>query len=188
MASHDIESDLGYVRDLVRKSDRKPTPAPVYLLWAVLVLVGFSLVDFAPQWVRYYWMVAAPLGGLASGWLARRISKNKGQVRRDIGVRHALHWGGMLMVVGLAVVLAVRGQIPEVELGRVILLLVAFGWWAAGVHFDRTFLLLGGMMMVGFVGTLIFPLYAWTTLGVLMAISLTIAAFRGGSQHASLAA
>ncbi len=188
MVPNEIGSDLGYVRDIVRKSDRRPTPAPVYLLWAVLVLIGFSLVDFAPQWVGYFWMVAAPLGGIASGLLGHRAGMIKGQIRREVGIRHALHWGGMFIIVALAVVLAVTGHIPGIELGRVILLIVAFGWWVAGVHFDRIFLFLGGMMMVGFVGTLIFPYYAWTTLGVLMAISLTIAAFRGGRQHASQAA
>lgn len=188
MAPNQIESDLGYVLDLVRKSDRRPTPAPVYLLWALLVLIGFSLVDFAVQWVGYYWMVAGPLGGVASGLLGRRAAMSIGQVRGGVGFRHVLHWGGMMIVVVLAGVLAVRGHIAGVELGRVILLLVAFAWWAAGVHFDRIFLLLGGMMMLGFVGTLIFPLYAWTTLGVLIAISLMVAAFRGGRQHASQAA
>ncbi len=188
MGSSQIESDLGYVRDLVRKSDRKPTPAPLYLLWAVLVAIGFSLLDFAPQWAGYYWMVAAPLGGVASGLLARHAEMSKGQVRRETGIRHALHWGGMLVVVALAIILAAGGHIQGIELGRVILLLVAFGWWAAGVHFDRTFILLGGMMMVGFVGTLIFPRYAWTALGILIAISLTVAALRGGRRHASQAA
>jgi hypothetical protein len=156
----------------------------VYLLWAVLVLIGFTLIDFATQWVGYFWMVAAPLGGIASGLLAHRSGMSKGQIRRETGIRHALHWGGMLIVVALAVVLAASGHIEGMELGRVILLLVAFGWWAAGVHFDRTFLLLGGMMMAGFVGTLIFPHYVWTALGILIAISLIIAAFRGGHRNA----
>jgi hypothetical protein len=185
MVTNEIESNLGYVRDLIQKSDRRPTPTPVFLLWAVLVLIGFSLIDFAAQWVGYYWGFAAPLGGVASGLLARHAGIRKGQISREIGIRHILHWGGMLAVIALAVVLAVRGNIPMAELGRVNLLLVAFGWWAAGVHFDRTFLLFGAMMMVGFIATLIFPLYAWTTLGVLLAISLLIAGLRGGRQHVS---
>ena len=185
MAHHDAGSDLGYVRDLVEKSDRRPTPSAVFLLWAAIILVGFALVDLARSWVGYFWMLAAPLGTLASALLAHRAGKSRGQLRRETSVRHALHWCGMLVVIALAVTLVVRGHVPRAELGRVILLIVALGWWTAGVHFDRTFLLFGGIMMLGLVGTLVFPLYAWTTLGVLLSAGLTIAAFRRGGRRVS---
>ena len=58
MAPNQIESDIGYLKDLVRKADRVPTPASIYLLWALVVLVGFALVDFAPREVGVYWMIA----------------------------------------------------------------------------------------------------------------------------------
>ena len=89
----------------------------------------------------------------------------------------------MLAIIGLAVALAVTGHIPGEELGRVIQLVVAFGWWTAGVHFDRSFLWLGGMMAVGLVGTLIFEKYAWTGLGIAVAGVLTVIALRQGRTH-----
>ena len=145
MVSKQIETDLGYVKDLVRRSDREPTPASVYLLWAAIVLVGFALVDLASgRAVGFFWMIAGPLGGIVSGLLGRRGGLRSGQIQREIGIRHALHWGGMLVLTALAVLLAVTGHIPRDEMGRVILLIVAFGWWSAGVHFDRVFLWLGG--------------------------------------------
>ena len=68
-------------------------------------------------------------------------------------------------------------------MGRVILLIVTFGWWSAGVHFDRVFLWMGGLMMLGFVGTVLISRYAWTALGLLLAIALLIVALRGGRRH-----
>lgn len=185
MISKQIESDLGYVKDLVRRSDREPTPASIYLLWAAIVLVGFAMVDLAPRWVGFFWMIAGPLGGIASGLLGRRGGLRSGQIQREIGIRHALHWGGMLVLTALAVLLALTGHIPRDEMGRVILLIVAFGWWSAGVHFDRVFLWLGGLMMLGFGGTLLFERYAWTALGLLIAVALVIVALHRGRRHAT---
>jgi len=131
------------------------------------------LIDFQPKWVGFYWMIAGPAGGLLSGYLGRRSGINKGQLDRDIGIRHALHWSGMLVMIGLAVLLAVKGLIQDEVLSQVILLIVALGWWTAGVHFDRTFLWLGGVMMLGFIGTLIFSRFAWTAMGIFIAVALT---------------
>jgi len=180
MMVNEVESDIGYIRDLVKKSERQPTPAPIYLLWAGIVLFGFAMVDFYPHLTGYYWMIMGPLGGIVSGFLGRRAGEQQGQLNREIGIRHALHWSGMLVLTGFAVALAVRGQIPYEELGRVILLIVTFGWWTAGVHFDRVFLWLGGLMALGFVATFFFTMYVWTTLGVALAVALTGIALRKG--------
>ena len=180
MVSSEVESSIGYVRELVKKSERRPTPSSIYLLWAVIVLFGFAMVDFFPKQTGYYWMIMAPLGGAVSGLLGRRYGIRRGQLSREIGIRHALHWSGMLVLAGLVIVLAVRGHIPGNEVGRVILLIVTFGWWAAGVHFDRVFLWLGGLMGLGFVGTLFFEHYVWTALGAALALALTVIALRRG--------
>lgn len=185
MTSSKIESDIGYVKNLVKNSESYSTPTSVYFLWAILVLGGFSLVDFEPRWVGFYWMIAGPAGGLLSGYLGRRAGINEGQLDREIGIRHALHWGGMLVIIGLSVLLAIKGLIRGEVLGQVILLIVALGWWMAGVHFDRKFLWLGGVMMLGFIGTLVFSRFAWTAMGVFIAAALTGIAIHKGKIDAS---
>ncbi len=180
MTSNEVKSDIGYIRDLVKKSEDKPTPSSVYLLWAAIVLFGFAMVDFFPQETGYYWMIMGPLGGLVSGLLGRRDGERQGQLNRETGIRHALHWSAMLVLTGMVIVLAVTKHIPGEEIGRVILLIVTFGWWTAGVHFDRVFLWLGGLMGLGFVGTLLFDKYVWTGLGIALAIALVFIAIRKG--------
>lgn len=178
MTGSKIESDIGYVKDLVTKSGKSDQPASFYLLWAVLMAVGFSLVDLAPNWVGFFWMIAGPVGGLLSGYLGWKAGVNRGQMNREIGIKHALHWSGMLVVICLAGVL-----VQGVVISQVILLVVALGWWTAGVHFDRIFLWLGGIMMLGFLGTLFMDRYVWTTMGVLLGTVLIVTAIRQGKKN-----
>jgi hypothetical protein len=89
-----LQADLNYVRDALDRSGRPTSPASIYWLWAIIVLVGFPLVDFAPRLVAPYWIVMGPLGGVASGFLGYRFSRQLGQVDRRTGGRHALHWAG----------------------------------------------------------------------------------------------
>ncbi|MCK5879890.1 MAG: hypothetical protein KAH24_08920 [Holophagae bacterium] len=180
MESNNIESDIRYVKGLVEKADCRSFPVSIYYLWSVLVLAGFAMVDFAPEWVGLYWMIAGPGGGILSGVLGSRMGARQGQLDREIGIKHALHWSGMMVVILLAVLLAIKGLIQGQLISQVILLVVALGWWTAGVHFDRRFLWLGGVMMLGFIGTLFFSRYVWTVTGVLMAAVLVgFALFKG---------
>ena len=179
--THDkIESDIGYVKDLVAKSDNSTPLVSFYIIWAVILMVGFSLIDFAPQWVGLFWMIAGLAGGILSAFLAHKAEANKGQINREVGIKHALHWSGMAVIVLLVILLGLH----EVVNSKVILLVVALGWWTAGVHFDRIFLWLGGIMMLGFLGTMFMDRYAWTTMGVLLGIVLIVTAIRQGKKNA----
>lgn len=185
MTTGKIESDIGYVKDLVTKSGKSTQPASFYLLWAVILMVGFSLIDFAPRWVGLFWMIAGLAGGILSVFLAYKAEANKGQMNREVGIKYALHWSGMAVIVLLAILLGVKGFVQQgAVLSQVILLIVALGWWTAGVHFDRIFLWLGGIMMLGFLGILFMDRYAWTTMGVLLGIVLIVTAIRQGKKNA----
>jgi hypothetical protein len=184
MTSDKIQSDLGYLKNLVKRADRSPFPGSIYYLWAIVVAAGFSMVDFLPHWVGFYWMLAGPAGGLMSWFLGRRAGIRSGQMDREAGIKHALHWGGMLVLTLLAVLLAVRGVIQGAVLSQVILLVITMGWWTAGVHFDRNFLWLGGVMMAGFIGTLFFSRFAWTAMGILIAVVLFGIAIHKGRNNA----
>ncbi len=184
MTQESLESDIQYVRALVKKSCSESLPMSFFIVWAVIILLGFSIIDFAPRWTGLFWMVAGPGGGVLSGVLGHRAGIRLGQLNRETGVRHALHWGGMLLVILLAVFLAMRGFVHGTVLSQVILLVVALGWWTAGVHFDHSFLLFALVMMLGFVGTLFVTRYIWTAIGVLTAASLVGAALHRGKDDA----
>ncbi len=176
MNKHDnLEADIGYVRDAVGRSERVASPATIYLLWAAICLVGFALVDFAPTRVGLFWAIAGPVGSVISGMIGWRHSLRRGQLRRDIGLRHALHWGSMLVAIWLLIPLGVTGVIAWEHLSRIILLIVSFGYVLAGAHLDRPLLWVGLLMAAGYVSFFFINSYAWTILGVVVACGLVAA-------------
>ena len=176
-----LEGDLRFVRGALNASTRPAaSPSTIYFLWAVLILVGFALVDFRTDVVPEYWAVAGPVGFLASAYLGWRHALRVGQSSASDGRRHMLHWGAVLIAVALAVVLRTRGAMPSETLHAVILLVLALGYFTAGLHLDRHLLWVGVLMAAGFLVVTLVSLYAWTLLGIALAVSLTVAGLREG--------
>jgi hypothetical protein len=178
-----IEGDLRFVRGALESSDRRSSPGAIYFLWAAVVLVGFGLVDFLPSAIPIYWSVAGPSGFVVSAYLGWRHSKSLGQQSATEGRRHLLHWGAVLVVVFLAVLMPARGFLPWTSLNVMILLLLAIGYFTAGVHLERPLRWIGALIGLGYVVVTLVSAYAWTMVGVALAIGLVIAGSRGGRSH-----
>jgi hypothetical protein len=182
-----LTDDLEYLGALLRKSERGGSPFMIYALWAVLVLVGFSMVDFAPHRVGLFWFVAGPLGGVASAILGHRYALSIGQLNREEGLRHAWHWFGIMLAILLAVPLGVSGAVAWPVLSRVFLLIVALAYFLAGVHLERPLKWVGLLMMAGYVSLFFIPAYGWTLVGILVSLSLIVSGLverrRGGTAN-----
>jgi hypothetical protein len=142
--------------------------------------VGFALIDVNHRLVGPYWAVVAPVGFAVSLFLGWRHGHRTGEVSKAHGWRQAWHWGGMLAVIALASVLPARGLVSWDVMNAVFLLILALGYFTAGVHGDRSFVWVGALMGVGFVLVMVIPAYAWTAVGVALAVALTAAGMRGG--------
>lgn len=175
-----LHGDLNFVRDAVDASTRSKSPSALYFVWAVIVLIGFSLMDFRPDAVPEYWVVAGPAGFLISAYLGWRHARGIGQASSADGRRHLLHWGAVLVAIALAVLLGVASALPSSTLHTVILLVLALGYFTAGLHLDRSFLWVGLLMGAGSIVVTFVAAYAWTGLGIALAVSLTIAGIRQG--------
>jgi hypothetical protein len=175
-----LHGDLSFVRDAVDASTQSKSPSALYFLWAVIVAIGFSLIDFRPDVAPEYWTVAGPAGFLISAYLGWRHARRVGQASTADGGRHLLHWGAVLVSIALAVVLGVSGAWPSGTLHTVILLVLALGYFTAGLHLDRSFLWIGLLMGAGSIVVTFVASYAWTGLGIALAASLTIAGIRQG--------
>lgn len=178
-----IEGDLRFVRGALESSNHARSPAAIYFLWAAVVLIGFALVDFRPSVVPLYWKIAGPMGFATSAFIGWRHGKRWGQLSAVEGRRHVLHWGAVLLVTFLAVLMPARGVLPWASLNTVILLILALGYFTAGVHSDRSMLWIGVLMGVGYVTVMSGSAYAWTIVGVALAIALTAAGVRGGRSR-----
>lgn len=133
-ATTDVRDDLGYVRDVVHRSERSAFPSAIAYLWAAIGVVGFSLIDFAPERVALYWMIASPIGFVLSAWLGWRQARAVGQESAREGRQHLLHWGALLAAIFLLVPLIVKGTLSGEAIAQVILLIVSLGvLFAAGL-------------------------------------------------------
>lgn len=181
-----LQGDLSFVRDAVGASTRSKSPSALYFLWAVIGGVGFALVDFRADLVPQYWSIAGPAGFLLSAYLGWRHARHVGQASRADGKRHLLHWGAVLVAVALAVYLGLSKAFPSNASQAVILIVLALGYFTAGVHLDRFYLWIGVLIAAGSIVVTVVSTYAWTGLGVALAVSLVAAGIRQGrSREAS---
>ena len=171
-----IEEDLEYVREVVDRGEGFGAPRSIWYLWATIVLAGLTLTDFAPERVPIFWSIAGPGGFLASMWLGWRSARAAGvESRRDANA-HMLHWGGMLMAIFLLVPLAATGPLSGEAMGQVALVIVALGYFLAGVHIARPFAWIAPLVAVGYALTFVLDAWAWTITGALVAVGLVVTA------------
>lgn len=180
-----LEGDLGYVRGVVRKAGVAQSPAAINILWAVIVLVGFALNDFAQTRAGLYWLIAAPFGFLLSLYLGWRSARQQGQIDKQEGVRHTLHWGGMMVAIFLAVPLGATGALTPKGMGQAILLIVGLAYFLAGVHLERPMLWIGISIAAGYLATFVITKYTWTIVGAFFAAALIASALLGGRKSAT---
>ncbi len=186
MQPSQAQSDVNFVRDVIARSEDHRSPASIYLLWAVLILGGFPLLDFAPRYSGPYWMIAGPIGGVISFVLGRRASLQAGVVNKEEGLRYFLHWMGLMGAILLLVLYHAigRGTFNHEHFGQIILLILAFAYYLAGVHLDRPLLWVGLLMAAGYLALLFISTYTWTIIGVLVSIAMVLSAVFGGRKNA----
>jgi hypothetical protein len=171
-----MHEDLKFVREAVDRHDREPPRvASVYYVWAAYVLVGYTMLDFAPRYAGWFFMVAGIVGGIISTVVGKRASRLAGEIARQEGRREALHWiGGILLAIAAAIALAVVLPLPGQMAGQLVAVMIGLVYFLAGVHFDRNFLWLGPLLMVGGILVGMVPRYGWTSLGIVVALGLVV--------------
>ncbi len=176
-ANKQIHSDLQYVRDAVESSQAFPSSTPTILyLWAVIVFVGFVMMDYGMPW---FWLIGATAGGIISMWLNRRAAETRGQVDPKIALRANLHWAvGLTGGLVLSIPLQIAGSIDETTNGQVALLIIAIVYFLAGVHLDRFMMWLAGLAVIAYGSTFFLQDLVWTIPGTLIAVGLLFAGIR----------
>lgn len=167
--------DLEFVRESIDRS-KSGTPAAIYALWGVICLIGFSMVDFARQHVGLYWMIAAPLGFIASMYLGYRSGIERGERDAATGRKYMLHWGSLLVAIAMTLPMVVAGDISWPAMARLFLILIGLVYFLAGIHLDRRMLFVGLLILAGYVALLFSPPYGWTWTGAIVALALFVCA------------
>ncbi len=175
---HELKEDLGFVAGAVRRSDDR-LPASIFVLWAILVPIGFALADFAGPWCGLYWLIVGPAGGIASWLMGRAAEKRAGQRDAALGRRYAHHWMFMGLACLLVGVSAGTGRIDLWSSIPMFMLVSALAYCLAGVHLHRSFLPSGLIMFAGYMALMWLPVsYIWTTTGLIVSGALLAGAFR----------
>jgi hypothetical protein len=172
-----VREDLDYVASAVRREGSDRGPPAVYLLFAVIVAIGFALPDFAPRYAGWYWLVAGPLGGAVSWWLGYRQALREGVHDEALARRFAHHWLIAAAAFFLVFVPALTGAVSPAAAAVNVLLVGGLTYMLAGIHLDRPLLWSGLLMFGGYVALSLLALpYVWTATGIVVAASLLIAA------------
>jgi len=171
-----IHDDLKFVREAVDRHDRQPPRAlTIYWVWAVYVLVGYTLIDLSPRSANWFFLIGGIAGAIISAIIGRRASQQAGEIARADGRREGLHWIlGVLLAIASTIALAIVLKLPGQIAGQLVVVMIGLVYFLAGVHFDRNFLWLGPILMAGGVVVGLIPRYGWTSLGIIVALGLAL--------------
>ena len=175
-----VQDDLNFVANAIRKRDHRSGVPAIFFLWAAIIAIGWALPDFAPAWAGWFWIIVGPLGGLLSWWLGARHAQEMGEVDREEGRRHGFHWliaGAGFFAVFLPFLAGTASEgMGGIDFGRQMLLVIALTYAFAALHLERGLLLPALIMGAGYVALTIWtPPYLWTTLGLVVGVSLLLA-------------
>jgi hypothetical protein len=172
---NDIRQDLEFVSATVKASDKTSVPS-IYALWAVITLIGYSMIDWAPHWGGLFWTFAGPLGGAASMYLGFRHSKRTGQASTEDGMKNAIHWTAMLVAIFSTSFLAKYGYVSPKGQALVILLLTAFAYISAGNYLDKNLRWIGVVIGLCFFPIAMYGQYVWTAHAIVFSGALAFTA------------
>jgi hypothetical protein len=174
-----LGQDLEYVRDLVEQSHARRIPALIHYFWAVVVLIGFPLLDLQPNAAGLYWIIAGPLGLILTLLLGRRHSRATGQDSRTHWRQYGLHWLGVMAAVFLSLILVLNGTLEMMQGVPLILLILALGYFMAGLYQVRALLWIGLLLALCYLVVIFIHGWVWTVVGVAFSASLVATALIG---------
>lgn len=173
-----LNDDLQYVAATVRRQEKAVGIPSIFYMWAVIVLIGFALPDFAPQYAGLFWFIAGIGGGALSWWMGARAERKQGYFDVEEGKRNGYHWliGGLgYILVGLPMIL---GKVDPGVGSIYFLLLTGVLYSLAGIHLQRGLLPGGLIALAGFVLLTVVELpYTWTLTGVFISLALVLGGF-----------
>lgn len=167
-------ADLAYVAGALRRRETSPTPWTIALVWAVYSLVGFTMIDFVPRYSGWWFLVAAVVGGVLSAFFGAREDKRTGEQDEVQDRRIMLHWSSIFVAVGAVAAITMTQHLDGKISGQFTTMAVGLVYFLAGAHFDRRYIPLGLLIMVGSVVAGLVPVGAWTAIGVVIAVGLML--------------
>lgn len=132
-------------------SARMPDPGPwkarlvVCLLLLLFSVIGLIFTDISPKSAWNYWRVMVPIFAVLCLWLSWYLRrKNYSTVNfTHTFWQEILHWIALMVAVYLIMLLVDDGLMGRLEAGLVVLILLAFSIFVAGIYIDVSFMWIG---------------------------------------------
>jgi len=161
-------ANLIYVKQILQAAEGPNNYPSIYFLWGCIVFAGYAVAEFRLDLVSTYWLIAAPLGMLASAWLGYQQGKSKGQHDRRVGNQYMQHFALMLVFIFTAIF---SGEYQS------ILLLIGLGYSLAGLYLDRLMLAIGALALMIFIAIKLGLIQSNLFLGTLFAAGFFVTAW-----------
>lgn len=160
----------------------KPIPWALYGRLAgfasmlALAIVGMRLIRIEWQYVWIYWLGVFAIYMGVSMYRGYKYGKLKGGSLKDGMGKQFLHWGGLIIVLGVMMVMVNYTEIATKDGAIVLTLLLGLTCYLAGVHFDRLFIVLGVFLgVIALLATLQTQWVIWLMAILVGAIAVGIA-------------
>ena len=144
----------------------------VIIVLIALSIIGIGITDFSPADSYKYWVAMVPIFCGACLILEWSRVRGKGYKWTTILRNQLLHWVGLLVAVRLVFEMLHKGRLDNENTGLVILLLLAFSIFIAGIHLGWRLCLVGGFLGAALVAATYLEEYVW----MLVIIALVILA------------
>jgi len=180
-----LRDDLHFVRSAVARRERMDNgPAVILYIWAVYVLIGYTLMDVRIAWAGPFFGAGGFIGGALSWWFGQRYSRQLGEWDRAVALKGMLHFFGGIMLGLLATIslATVIGSLRGTQGSQVFVVMIGMVYFLWGVHYQRYFMLLGLILMAGGVVVALIPRYGWTMLGGVIALGLILPTLIPGNR------
>jgi hypothetical protein len=172
-----IRDDLQYVRGAMSRRERTDYGPPgIFYLWAVYIIVGYTLMDFRIQYAGPFFAIGGVVGGALSWIIGRNYSRKTGERDRSTYVKALLHFGGGIMLAAAFTVALAKYIEPlrGTRASQVFVVMIGLTYYLWGVHYQRYFIFLGLVVMAG--GVLVGQIahFGWTILGAVISLGLIL--------------
>jgi hypothetical protein len=122
----------------------------VFVVMLLLALVGAGVSQYEDRggllWLYWFGLILVYAGiSVTRAWLK---AKRQGQVVWPVIRSEVLHWLGALIAIKIILLFEATGITTRGPASVYSLLVLALSCYLAGVHFDWTFMLLGGILAV----------------------------------------
>lgn len=136
----------------------------ILLMLILLSVVGVAITDFSPRFGTYYWFAMIPVFAVGCLIIEWTRSRKKGAGGFGVLVSLFLIWTGALLSIGIVYALLSNGRLNYENTGLIILLLLAFATYSAGIILDYRLCLLGISLGLALLLISYLEAYIWVVL------------------------